>query len=224
MKKLVFFIALILFVFVSSLFLVGCGSPNNNVLNNLSDIRYGVFDGKNEVAIASFVYGEREENYSPDGICNKLTDFGIITVNLKQKYDKNEIQFALSDGTKTYSGTLEKSPYNSEYLADIGEQITIDTPLTLTLSIDSESNEIILTKKSSDFQIKYEEAIDIGKKALKKEIESNNSKRLEFQLKLISQNEIEFGKYFWSFSLIADDGTKHTVVFSTSSPDILVKN
>lgn len=222
MKK--FSLFLILAVFISALFLVGCGSPNNNIWANLSDVRFGVYDGKNESFIASFVYGKREQNYAADGQCSTLTDFGIITVDLLTKYDKTEIPFTLTTSEKTYSGSLEKSPYNSQFLADIGKQITTNEPLTLTLNINNNEISLELIKKSEDFEIDYAQALNIGKDALNDEIAKNNSSHMEFQLKLISQNEIEFGKYFWQFILITEDGEKHSVTFSTMNPEILVKN
>lgn len=223
MKKFGLCLLLVLAMFVSALFFVGCGTPNNSVLANLSDIRYGVFDAKNENAIASFVYGQREQNYSPDGKCSALTDFGIISVSLLKKYDKSEIPFTIFDGINTISGNLEKSPYENKFLADIGKQITQE-PLELTLNINNEEIKLELNKKSDNFEIKYEQALDIGKDALKEEISKNNNKHMEFQLKIISQNEIEFGKYFWQFCLICEDGQTHTVTFSVQNPEILVKN
>ncbi|MBO4412961.1 MAG: hypothetical protein J5779_03000 [Clostridia bacterium] len=221
MKK--FSLIFILAVFIFALFLVGCGSANNNVSTNLSDVRCGVFDGKNDDLIATFVYGQREQNYAQDGTASPLTDFGIITVNLLKKYDKTQIPFTLKTLDETYSGTLEKSPYNQQYLTDIEKQIK-DGTLTLVLSLENEEIEIELNKKSDDFEIDFNQALKIGEDALKDEILNNNSKRMEFQLKLISQNEIEFGKYFWQFIVITEDGNKHFVTFSTSNPEILVKN
>ena len=48
--------------------------------------------------------------------------------------------------------------------------------------------------------------------------------KTEFYLKIIYNNKSNYGQYFWAFSVIGEDGTKHNIIFSTNNGEILVKN
>ena len=72
MKKIYFCVLAAFVLFASGLFLVGCGSENTSIENNIADIRYGVFDGTNNGILATVIYGEREEPYKADGNSNIL--------------------------------------------------------------------------------------------------------------------------------------------------------
>ena len=222
MKKFYFYSCLGIICLIVALILVGCGNSNFNLLDNLSDARYGVFDGKNDDFNATFIYGERENPYAPDGIRNKTVDFGIISVVFKEKPTASTPIFTLKTETKTYSGELEKSPFTDEYMADIGEQITNDNILELTI----DGYEVLnLDRKNNTFEIDFEKALTIGENGLKNEIkELAKNGKVECYLKIIYNNKSNYGTYFWAFSIIGEDGTKHNVIFSTNSGEILVKN
>ena len=223
MKKIVLSISLCFVLFCLSFILIGCGNASTNIEDNISDIRYGVYDASNEQASATFIYGEREENYKVDGISNQRVDFGIISVNFKSKPSANEIDFILKYDNSEITGKLEKSPFSSEYLADIGKQIDSNINLELTIEIDGEEIKFNLEKKN--LEINANQALKIGSKALNDEINKLKSQgSCEYYLKIISDNKSNFGTYFWAFTVVSETGTKHNVVFSTNSENILVKN
>lgn len=225
MKKNILILSLILVLFCASLILIGCGTTNSNIKNNISDIRIGVFDGKNNDYFASFVYGEREEPYKEDGISNKRVDFGIISVSFNEKQTKTTFPFKLVLENETIEGELEKNPYSKEFMADIGKQINTENQIKLIVYIDENESETTLNKKSTNFEIDANSAFEIGKEGLKDEISNMQKKdKCEFYLKIISDNNIAEGKYFWMFSVVCKNGEKHNIIFSTDSDEILVKN
>lgn len=225
MKKFYLASFITIFVLIVAMLLVGCGSQNTNVNANLSDSRYGVFDAKNEQISATFIYGERENPYKPDGISNSNVNFGILTIVFPEKQTESEFEFTLKTDDKTYTGKVEKSPFTDEYLADIGSQITANSPIELTLKLPDGETKLSLEKRSEDWQINFDKALKIGENALKDEIsDMSKNGRIEYYLKIISNNKTSFGTYFWAFTAISENGEKHTVVFSPSSDIILVKN
>ena len=135
MKKVYIASCATICLLILAFLLVGCGTQNNNVSDNLSDARYGVFDAQNEIFSTTFIYGERENPYKPDGVSNNNVNFGIISVTFSQKQTENVFNFTLKTYDKTFSGQLEKSPFTDEYLADIGSQITTNEPIELTLEL-----------------------------------------------------------------------------------------
>ena len=222
MKKFYFYSCLGIICLITALILVGCGSSSLNVKDNLSDARYGVFDGKNDDFNATFIYGERENPYSPDGINNNLVDFGIISVVFNEKPTVDNPTFTLKTETKIYSGELEKSPFTDEYMADIGERIFDDNILEFTIDGYEKIN---LDRKNNSFEIDFEQALKIGEEGLKDEIKQmTKNGKTEFYLKIIYNNKSNYGQYFWAFSVIGEDGTKHNIIFSTNNGEILVKN
>ena len=46
----------------------------------------------------------------------------------------------------------------------------------------------------------------------------------EIYVKIISEQETNFGTYYWTVSVIGTNGDKHSVVFGVNSDEILVKN
>lgn len=226
MKKYLIIIGCVALVaFMVALF-SGCSLQSSK--ENVSDIRYGIFDGECEEYNATFVYGIREKPYVLDGISNKGVEFGIITVVFSNRPSENEtVSYSLKIGDETYSGTLEKSPYSNEYMADIGKLATEDSKMFLSVCVGSEEETTTkLDNKSKLWQISSSKAKEIGLKALKSNIEKieNEKQNYEIYVKIISQQQTNFGKYYWNVSIVSEKGEKHSVLFSTNSEDILVKN
>lgn len=214
-------IALMLFLFS------GCQSLNNEEL--ISDLRYGIFDGEGETYNATFTYGLREKPYYPDGIVNPKVEFGIISVIFAEKInDGDTVYYSIKINDNIISGILEKSPYTDQYMADIG-RICSDSDL-ITLEIYFESNStpqvISLTNKNLSWNIDYKEAFKNGIEALAENIKEFKEKKssYEVQVKILNEQQTNFGVYFWSVTIISSEGDKHNVVFATNSPDILLKN
>lgn len=226
MKKYLIIIACVTLVaFMVALF-SGCSA--NSTTNNISDLRYGIFDGECEEYNASFVYGMRETPYNLDGISNKKVEFGIITVVFSSKIpDTETVTYSLKIDGETISGNLEKSPYSNEYMADVGKLCSDSSSLFLSIGREGEeTTEISLTNRSNSWKINYSKAQELGLNALDAEISKFEESNLSYEIyvKIISQQQTNFGKYFWNISIVSSKGDKHSVLFSTESEDILVKN
>lgn len=215
-------VVLILFIFT------GCTNVENYE-DFISDIRQGVFDGQCESYTVTFTYGQREKPYSLDGVANSKIEFGILSVIFDENIDDDDIvYYSLKINNDITTGTLEKSPYTDQYMADIGKICSDADVLSLDIYFASDTNtkSVVLTNKNKDWDINYEEAFTNGITALSEEIKtlSNNDTTYELQIKILNEQQTNFGSYFWSVTVISSSGVKHNVVFSTSSTDILVKN
>lgn len=204
----------------------GC-SANTSSSNKISDNRYGIFDGKNENFNVTFVYGMRENPYNADGISNSLVEFGIISVTFASGIDANQtITYCLIMDDDTISGTLEKSPFTNEYMADIGKKCKDNSVISLKLTYEGKEETVSLENKTLTWKINNEQAYEIGTEALSSAINNFKKNNIDYEIyvKIISQQETNFGTYFWSVSLIGSNGEKHNVVFGINSDEILVKN
>lgn len=225
MKKmcLIFFsLALTLIIFAFS----GCSF---NETNNISDIRYGIFDAECESYTVVFIYGLREKPYYPDGLANTNVEFGIISVVFTEEIEEHEtIYYSLKINDDVVSGTLEKSPYTEQYMADIGKICSNDDILSIQVytnnSINSEN--VILINKNKDWNLNHQDALNNGLNALSNYISDIKKAKLTYEVhvKILNEQETNFGAYFWSVTIIASNGEKHNVVFDTNSTNILLKN
>lgn len=204
----------------------GC-SNESSLTAGVSDDRYGIFDGKNENFNATFVYGMRENPYRADGISNKTVEFGIISVTFSTPLETNAtITYQLQIADNTISGTLEKSPFTNEYMADIGIKCKDNSALSLKLSYEGKEEVITLENKNSSWNIDHKKAHEIGIEALSSAIKNFEKQNVcyEIYVKIISEQETNFGTYYWTVSVIGTNGDKHSVVFGVNSDEILVKN
>lgn len=227
MKKIVIaFSAVFLVSFMIFLF-SGCTSNNYN--NLISDIRYGVFDAECEEYSVTFTYGLREKPYSPDGIVNEKVEFGIISVLFTGSINSKEtVYYSIKINDNVTSGTLEKSPYTNQYMADIGKLCSDTDTISIEVYIGEATDitAVALKNKSADWKIDHEKALSKGIDALSAEINTltKNKFTYEIQVKILNEQETNFGVYFWSFTLLSSDGGRYNVVFDIETGDILLKN
>ena len=218
------FICLSIIVFVTMLF-VGCNNTTNS--ENISDLRYGIFEGQNENFNATFLYGIREEPYRADGVSSSVKiEFGIITVTFENRIDENKvITYLLVIDENEYSGEMEKSPYSDDYMANIGKICNKNSSITLSIKVGDQEETIELENVSLNFELDYEKAMEIGLDALSEnisEIEKNNES-YEIYVKILSDQKYNFGKYYWGVSVVSPS-QRHNVLISTSTQEILLKN
>jgi hypothetical protein len=227
MKKLIVtFSTIFLLTFMIFLF-SGCSPVNNE--NLISDIRYGVFDGECESYSVIFTYGLRENPYYPDGVAKTKVEFGIISVIFTEKVEENDtVYYRIKINDNLTSGTLEKSPYTDQYMADIGKICNDNDNITIEIYLNDNINSEVLslTNKSLNWDLNYEDAFKTGLTALSEVIDDCTENKLTYEIhvKILNEQKTNFGTYFWSVTIISSDGARHNVVFGTDSTDILLKN
>ena len=223
-KYCAIFLCLAIVAFASIMF-AGCNQTTTEDL--ISDARYGIYDCQSENFNAIFVYGLREDPYKMDGISNKKVEFGVISVVFNSNLsEEDEINYTLTIGEETFSGVLEKSPYSSEYMANIGKSCDDNSKISLSIGLNNEQPTTIeMQNKNSTWAVGYQRAKEIGLEALKDDIAEIEDKGESYELyvKIVGSHGSNFGTYYWIVSVVSPS-TRHNVTISPTSEEILVKN
>ena len=171
MKK----VLIILSVLICGVALVGCGSSSKNETNfnnHLIEVRNNLFAGQDETYYATVCTGQREQDYALDGVVNELVPFGIVTLARldNEMLNNDTYSFTLTLNGETINGTLEKSPYDNTYSADVEQTIPNDAEISLEVAIDGDNFNQTLTNMSDTFAISKDNAISIACEELKDSI------------------------------------------------------
>lgn len=222
MKKFCVFLCLCAMCFM----FCGCQQDvKNDLLDNLSDVRYNVFAGQNTELTANLMCGIREISYAYDGISNKKCEFGIITVSLKDKKDYENISYTLIIGESEIKGTLDENPYDHTFMTDI-ERI-IGTENSVYLTLDGIVTNMLLVCESATWQVQYADAIDIAFSCLETEITNfYQSKKLcaEGYLKIIFDQNSTTNPFYWYFGVVGQNGESVAVIIDPQTGLIITKS
>ena len=227
MKK----ILLILTLALSMAAFVGCGSAKKNETNfnnHLIEIRNNLFAGENETYYATICTGEREQDYALDGVVGDLVPFGIVTLARldNERLREDEYPFTLIVNGENVVGSLEKSPYDNTYSADIEQVIADDAEIELKVVIDGNNVSQTLTNVSSSFGVNKDQAITIACDELKdsvKELSKEKGNFSEAFIKILKDYSGESNRYYWYVGIISPEGKTSGVLIDATSGDIISK-
>lgn len=209
-------------MFCSILICVFCSCNKNldNFINeNISDIRYYIFDGATENYFTTVTFGKRENPYFADGKSNQMKEFGIVEVMFYKTKTEEELSFELKIDNEILNIILEKNPITSSYMTDI-EKIYSENS---NISIIFEDVECNLTNQSKNWQINYNDALNVAKNTYKDYILSNKGKNIEFYLKIIGKaNSYENKFFYWCFMIKGENISKSCAI-DVNSGEVLTK-
>ncbi|MBQ7797902.1 MAG: hypothetical protein IJ371_02135 [Clostridia bacterium] len=227
MKK----ILCVLSVLLCGLMFVGCGSNKKNETNfnnHLIEIRNNLFAGNDEKYYATVCTGEREQDYALDGKVGELVPFGIVTIAKldNERLNLDEYPFTLVVNGENITGSLEKSPYDNTYSADIEQVLPDDAEISLVLSVDGTNFNQPLSNVSSTFAINKDSAISIACEELKdsiKNLSKEDGNLSEAFIKILKDYSGESNRYYWYVGIISPDGKTSGVLIDTSNGEIISK-
>lgn len=210
---------------------VGCGSNEKNETNfnnHLIEIRNNLFAGEDDTYYATVCTGQRENEYALDGVVNELVPFGIVTLARldNELLNQDEYSFTLIVNGENITGSLEKSPYDNTYLADIEQVIPDDAEIKLELVVDGTNFSQDLTNISSSFGVSKDRAITIACEELKdsiKDLSEEENNVSEAFIKILKDYSGESNKYYWYVGIISPEGKTSGVLIDASSGDIISK-
>lgn len=215
-----------------ALSLVGCKSKNkvavDTIENHIIEVRNNLFAGSDENFYATFCSGEREEPYNLDGVVNGKVEFGIITLakNDNSKLKDDTYNFAITINGEIINGSLEKSPYDNTYSADIGKRVDDNAEISFGVNINGVKFEEVLYNESKNFKVTKEQAISIAGEELKnvlKEMKDENGKTKEAMVKILKDYSGETNKYFWYIGVVSADGKTAGILIDTQTGEIVSK-
>lgn len=227
MKK----VLLILVVALSMAAFVGCGSnkkAETNFNNHLIEIRNNLFAGEDGTYYATVCTGEREQDYALDGVVNQLVPFGIVTLARldNEILNQDEYPFTLVINGENVTGSLEKSPYDNTYSADIEQVIADDAEINLQIVVDGTNFNQTLTNVSSTFGVNKDRAITIACDELKDSVKSLSKEKGNYSeafIKILKDYSGENNRYYWYVGIISPEGKTSGVLIDTTSGEIISK-
>lgn len=221
----------VLSIAICGILFVGCGGnkkAETNFNNHLIEIRNNLFACEDGTYYATVCTGEREKDYALDGVVNELVPFGIITLarldNEMLKLD--EYAFTLVVNGENITGSLEKSPYDNTYSADIEQVIADDAEISLQVVVDGANFNQNLTNISSNFVVGKDRAITIACDELKdsiKNLSKDKNSSSEAFIKILKDYSGESNRYYWYVGIISPEGKTSGVLIDTNSGDIISK-
>lgn len=222
----IFKFAFVIFILSATFLLTGCGyNIKDEMINNLSDVRYNLFEAKTEELKVTLMCGMREEPYEYNGKSNQKCEFGVITINFIDLQEADEIDFNMQVGDVEYNGKLERNPYNHNYMADI--ETLIDDETSIYLTVDGYEGEMILVCVSKDWSIQYQNAIEIATAHLEldaKQFFRNKTFNAECYLKIIYDENSDFETYLWYFGIVGTNNNRISLVIDVNSGQILASS
>ncbi|MBE7076117.1 MAG: hypothetical protein E7375_03545 [Clostridiales bacterium] len=219
-KKL--FLALLIFCLPCICF--ACGrSTVDMIKDNLSEVTKTYYFAEGEDFYCVLSSGQREIEYLMDGQSGEVTDFGLLNVGFYEVRTDKVIKANVSIGRQTFEKELELNTLNNLYMTDL--EVFYDINEDIVVEVDGKS--VILQKLSSDFQVDYEEALEIASKELKEEIVSKkhfNTLNAECYLRILDKKANNFDEFFWCFTVLNNDNESFSVIISTQDGSILAKS
>ena len=226
MKK---FLIATLSIIIGTTGLIGLLQPTQTQLaiRNLSEVRYNLFQGKNENFNATFMTGEREEPYILNGVADNLVDFGVITVNFLT--DTSSLMgaptYKLTIGEEFYEGNLEQDPYKKNYVADIGVKVPDNSQVYLLVEWDTLYQTVKLDPISVDWQVNWEQALDIAVKKIGEQQFNNLIKEgkllAEVQVQIIADLSGTIGDYYWYVNIYGKNGSILSLVIDPNTGTVV---
>lgn len=205
--------------------LVGCGSNiETQIKENLSDVRYNVFVGKNSDITVSLMSGMRENPYNYDGVSNKKCEFGIVTMTSNSIGLLNSNFVLKVDGAEIV-GVLEENPYDHSFMTDI-EKI-VDCESVVYITIENIVENMILTCQSLEWQVQYDDALKIGVDSLLEDAQrfvDGNKLKAESYLKIIFDQSSNNTPYYWYFGIVGENGENIAVIINPQTGEIITRN
>ena len=227
MKK----VLLILSLLMCAVAFVGCGSgkkAETNFNNHLIEVRNNLFVAEDDTYYAIVCTGQREQDYALDGVVNELVPFGIVTLarldNEMLKLD--EYPFTLVVNGENITGSLEKSPYDNTYSADIEQVIADDAEISLQLVVDGNNFSQTLSNISSSFGVSKDRAISIACDELKDSVKGLSKEKGNYSeafVKILKDYSGESNRYYWYIGIISPEGKTSGVLIDSTSGDIISK-
>lgn len=212
------------------LMFVGCGGKKTetNFNNHLIEIRNNLFAGEDETFYATLCTGEREKEYALDGVVNELVPFGIVTLARldNEMLDNEQYPFTLVVNGENITGSLEKSPYDNTYSADIEQVIADDAEISLQLVVDGVNVNQTLNNVSSNFTVAKDRAIEIACEQLKdsiKNLSKENKASSEAFIKILKDYSGESNRYYWYVGIISPEGKTSGVLIDSTSGEVISK-
>jgi hypothetical protein len=215
--------ALLCFVVVAVYFIFFNVNINELAVQNVSEKGSSCYIANSGQASAKVYSGQREEPYVLDGKHNQMTDFTLIVFRTNQ-IGVDSPTFIIDINGEKYNGVLETNPYDGSFVSDLQIMVDNNATISLTVTVNDDSYNFEMQNVSGDWQISFDDAMDIGIQDLNSEISlCLNGKELncELYVKAISDTNGNFDKFFYYVSYIDVNQNSNGVVIDVQTGEII---
>lgn len=223
-KKRKIIVVILLAVVLAVVAFMNCKVDMTKLIkDNLSEIRSELYVGESSHYRAYIASGYREEPYKCDGIKNELVEFGVITLRAKQG-NLNSASYHLTIGDKEYTGQFEYDPYGSALVVDVEKFITGEGDITLTVTVNGDSEEVNMVNKSKDFKIKTDDVVNLIAKEYENklsELVSLKTLQGEIYIKIATDNDFTFDTTYYYVSICDRNGNCTNFLVDVNSGNIV---
>lgn len=223
-KKLIIFSSILLVCFSFA----GCGRAKVNLADHVIEERNNLFTAQDELYFASLSTGMREQNYALDGIKNEMTEFGVVTFSRLDgsSLSNDNYTYLLTIGENSFTGFLEKNPYDNSYSIDVGAIAKDDDQIHLQITFTGYSFNKDMVNTSKEFNVDVKTALKISTNELGnavKNVVSNKNTKIEVVTKILKDYSCESHTYYWYIGVISTDGDTLGILIDAINGEVVAK-
>ncbi len=213
-------VCLLLLVLIMPLCFCGCQKSVMDLVKcSMSEVTEVFFLGKSENDVASISVGRRENPYIKDGVHQSECEFSLVSLSISEGFVNMRQSAVITINGKENLITLEL--VGKSYMYDL--EYCLDKDDEVELSYGDKTIKLV----RQDFEVDYENAIEIGVNHLEKEFSAylnKNSLNGECYLKVLNEVGGDFNQLFWCFTLLGRDGKVYNVIISVHNGGIISEN
>ena len=193
------------------------------ILKNISELSTNVYTANTEAVAVTLTTGEREAPYNVNGVSSSRSPYTIITVRPVEMPDDAQVyDYVLRAGKNEYRGKLNLHPFGISYTDTINKKA--EGGVTLSLTTLGETEEIELVSQFTDKMLDWQDALSVGVKSVKAEVDSLYSdKKLlgEVYVRFTTDQSADDGEYFWYVAVVGNNGKTYGALVDPLSGDII---
>lgn len=219
-RKLFFMMGLLIFV----ISVLGCDSSFiSDVKHNVSEWAKVYFFGENEEFYCNISSGMREKEYFMDGQATGCVDYALVSLYFFNQDRSGVISVEISIDGDNDVVEMEYNSLNGKFMVDLERRLLGQENVNIKFT----DKELALNCLSNEFNVSYNDALEIGSKEmedkilLKKEYSKLNC---EIYLRILDNKANSSNEIFWCFTVLNSDNENYSVVISTKDGTILAKS
>lgn len=217
-------ILIVVFLIAISISCFACAKSSvNYVMENMSELTKVYYWGENNEFYCSLSSGEREEDYAMDGKHKGSAKFALLSFNLMQPISSSVVKLTVIVDGEEFEVEAEINSLKSSYLVDLERELDGDE----TVEVIYQGKSLGLDNLSNQFQVDYQEAIEIACKKFEDKIFSKkqfNNLNAECYLRILDKKANNFDGVFWCFTVLNVDNENYSIIISTADGSILAQS
>ena len=197
------------------------------VINNISEERIFVLEGRSDGVMAELMCGYRESDYNVNGYSSQLIEFGILTIRFVDSQEFDSVNYTLFVGVDKFSGEMQKNPFEDSYVVDL--KTIIDDRQNILIEIDADAVVYCMKMFSPmiEWTIDSRRALDIFIDKYSRELKllvGDNAFGGEIYIKIVGDYDKYGAEYMYYVSCVDRQGECLSMIVSPKTGNILASS